>query len=131
VEIVTSSRSFTATELAKVQEGIRSIGERAGADVEVHDGYPGWEPDPQSHLLQVAEQVYLQVNSKPAQVQIVHAGLECGIIISRLPGMEAISFGPLIRGAHTPEEHVYISTVSSTWNLLAALLAALSRPATE
>jgi dipeptidase D len=129
VEIATSSRSFVIAELQKVQMRIQALGAQAGAKTEVHDGYPGWEPDPQSRLLQVAERVYEQVNGKPPQVQIVHAGLECGIIISKLPGMEAISFGPLIRGAHTPEEHVSIATVNSTWNLLVALLAALAQPA--
>ncbi len=62
---------------------------------------------------------------KPPEVQVVHGGLECGVIVSKLPGMEAISFGPLIRGAHTSEEHVYAFTVASTWRLLVALLEAL------
>ncbi|MBV9467722.1 MAG: aminoacyl-histidine dipeptidase [Abitibacteriaceae bacterium] len=126
IEIATSSRSFLAEELQKVQNRIASNGRNAGAEVEVRDGYPGWEPVANSRLLQVTDEVYRQIFRKAPQVQVVHAGLECGVIVSKIPGMEAISFGPTIRGAHTPEEHVYISTVASIWRLLVALLATLS-----
>ncbi|HTE21170.1 MAG TPA: hypothetical protein VK689_22625, partial [Armatimonadota bacterium] len=127
--IGTSSRSFVEAELDRVQARIAALGKQASAAVEVRDGYPGWEPDPESRLLRTAEAVYGQVFGVPPEVEVIHAGLECGVIVSKLPGMEAISFGPLIRGAHTPEEHVHASTVASTWRLLAALLAALARPA--
>lgn len=126
-EIATSSRSFVATELQNVQRQIQSIGVAAGAKVEMRDGYPGWEPNADSQLLQKTKAAYEQVVGKPAQVEVVHAGLECGVILSRKPGMEAISFGPLIRGAHSPEECVAISTVAPTWKLLTALLADLSQ----
>jgi dipeptidase D len=126
-EVATSSRSFVAAELQNVQEQIRSIGAKAGAKVEMRNGYPGWEPDADSQLLQKTRTAYEQVVGKPAQVEVVHAGLECGVILSRKPGMEAISFGPMIRGAHSPEECVAISTVAPTWKLLTTLLADLSQ----
>lgn len=126
-EIATSSRSFVATELQKVQEQIQSVGVAAGAKVEKRDGYPGWEPNADSQLLQKTKAAYEQVVGKPAQVEVVHAGLECGVILSRKPGMAAISFGPLIRCAHSPEECVAISTVAPTWKLLTTLLADLSQ----
>ena len=126
-EIATSSRSFVATELQNVQQQIQSIGAEAGAKVERRDGYPGWEPNADSQLLQKTKAAYEQVVGKPAQVEVVHAGLECGVILSRKPHMEAISFGPLIRGAHSPEECVAISTVAPTWKLLTTLLADLSQ----
>lgn len=126
-EIATSSRSFVAAELQNVQQQIQSIGDEAGAKVEKRDGYPGWEPNADAQLLQKTKAAYEQVVGKPAQVEVVHAGLECGVILSRKPGMEAISFGPLIRGAHSPEECVAISTVAPTWKLLTALLAELSQ----
>ncbi len=125
-EIATSSRSFVATELQNVQQQIQSIGNKSGAKVERRDGYPGWEPNANSRLLEVTKAAYRQVVGKPAQVEVVHAGLECGVILSCKPGMEAISFGPLIRGAHSPEECVAISTVAPTWKLLTTLLADLS-----
>jgi dipeptidase D len=125
LEIATSSRSFLDEELAKVQERIRACGEASGARVEMRDGYGGWEPDPGSRLLQTAVAVYERVFGTSPEVQVIHAGLECGVIASRLPGLQALSFGPRIEGAHTPEEHVHIPTVASTWRLLTALLAAL------
>jgi len=126
VVVATSSRSFVDDELQKVLRGIAEAGDRAGAEVEVRQGYGGWEPNPSSRLLRVAERVYRETFGRPAEVEVIHAGLECGIIVSRLEGMDAISFGPRIEGAHTPEEHVYISTVESTWRLLTALIAALA-----
>lgn len=126
VEISTSSRSFVPAELERVQAQIRALGEAAGADVRVRDGYPGWEPDRSSELLRRTKAVYRQEFGREAEVQVIHAGLECGVIVSRLPGMEAISFGPRILGAHTPEEHVLIPTVGDTWRLLVALLADLA-----
>ena len=125
ITIATSSRSFVNEELDRLQEAIRARGEAAGATADLREGYGPWEPDPHSRLAKVAEQVYAEVFGHSAEVQVIHAGLECGVIVSHLPGMEAVSFGPLIRGAHTPEEHVYISTVESSWKLLAALLRAL------
>ena len=126
-EIATSSRSFVTAETQNVQEQIQSIGTKAGAKVEIRDGYPGWEPNAESQLLQKTKAAYEQVVGKPAQVEVVHAGLECGVILSRKPGIEAISFGPLIRGAHSPDECVAVSTVAPTWKLLTTLLADLSQ----
>jgi dipeptidase D len=126
VEVCTSSRSFVAAELASVQQRIRSLGEATGAIIEARDSYPGWQPDRNSRLLEISKRVYEQVMGKAPEVQVVHAGLECGAIVSKLPGMEAISFGPLIRGAHTPEEHVTISTVGATWKILIRLVETLA-----
>jgi dipeptidase D len=125
VEIMTSSRSFIDAELRKVQSRILSLGEAIGAEVEVQEGYPGWEPNPSSWLLKLTEKIYQQVYGRLPEIRVTHGGLECGVIVSKLPGMEAISFGPLIRGGHTSEEHVYASTVPHTWKLLTALLEAL------
>jgi dipeptidase D len=126
IEIATSSRSFIVERLSEVQNRIRELGARAGARVEVRDGYPGWEPDAHSHLLQLARNEYESVYGKPARVEVVHAGLECGVIVSKKPALEAISFGPLICGAHSPEEHVALSTVPPSWKLLTAILSALA-----
>ena len=122
VSIATSSRSFVAEALEQVQEQIRATAERAGAEAELREGYPAWQPDPHSSLLRVTEQAFREVNGHPAEVQVIHAGLECGVIAANLPGMEAVSFGPLIRGAHTPEEYVSIPSVETSWRLLLAVL---------
>lgn len=126
VVVATSTRSFVVAELDRLQRELREIGDRAGAVPEPRPTYPAWEPNRDSELLRVAERVYHEVFRLPAQVHVIHAGLECGVIAAKLPGMEAISFGPLIRGAHTPEEYVDIPSVGAIWRLLTALLAALS-----
>lgn len=127
-EIVTSIRSFIQTELGKVLARVRTLGLASGAEVTERESYPGWEPDAESRLLQVAETVYTDLFARTPEVQVIHAGLECGLIAAKKPGMEAISFGPRIEGAHTPEERVAIATVGDTWRLLTSLLDAVSRP---
>lgn len=122
IEIAISSRSFVAAELAKTQQWIAKLGEATGAEIVVRDGYPGWEPSPNSTLLSTTIGTYQRLFKARPEVQVVHAGLECGIILDHVPGMQAISFGPRIEGAHTPEEHVYPATVATTWRLLTSLL---------
>ena len=126
IEIANSSRSFVEEDLKQVQQNIRELGVAAGAQVEVSAGYPGWEPDPNSQLLKITRAAYETVYGKPARVEVIHAGLECGVIVSKKPEMEAISFGPLIRGPHSPEENLAISTVEPIWKLLVAVLADLA-----
>jgi len=126
IEIASSSRSFVAEDLKQVQQNIRSLGIAAGAQVEMSAGYPGWEPDPNSQLLKITRVAYETVYGKPARVEVIHAGLECGVIVSKKPTLEAISFGPLIRGAHSPEENLAISTVEPIWKLLTTVLANLA-----
>jgi dipeptidase D len=123
IEIGTSTRSFWTEQTERVQKQIREMADLAGARVDVRDGYPGWEPDPHSELLKQTVAAYERTFGDRPHVEVIHAGLECGVIAARLPGMEAISFGPRIMGAHTPEERVEIATVERTWKLLTALLA--------
>jgi dipeptidase D len=126
VEVSTSSRSFIDSELEKIQGEIARLGAAAGAGVQVRDGYPGWQPNRGSRLLTLAEEAYRRVYGEEPLVEVVHAGLECGVILDRLPAAEATSFGPRIEGAHTPEERVSIPTVTTSWLLLVELLRALA-----
>jgi dipeptidase D len=128
LKIHVSVRSFKAGELRRTLDQIGSRSRLAGARNEERDGYPGWEPDPNSILLERASGVYMHTQKNEPVIQVVHAGLECGVLVARKPGLEAISFGPRIRGAHTPEEHVYIPTVEGSWKMLVGLLADLSHP---
>lgn len=123
IEIGTSTRSFWTEQTDRVQKQIHEMADLAGATVDVRDGYPGWEPDEHSALLKQTVAAYERTFGDRPHVEVIHAGLECGVIAARLPGMEAISFGPRIMGAHTPEERVEIATVERTWKLLTALLA--------
>lgn len=93
------------------------------ADVKLENGYPGWRPDPKAGLLKHFLTVHTDVMGHDANVKVIHAGLECGIIGAKYPGMEMVSFGPNIRGAHSPTERMEIDSVADFWRLLVALLA--------
>lgn len=91
--------------------------------------YPGWTPNPSSPLLALCRQVYLEQFGQPASLQVIHAGLECGLLAASHPQLDMISFGPDIRGAHAPGERVEIASVAHCWTLLKAVLRALAIPA--
>lgn len=94
--------------------------------VAVQDGYyPGWAPNPDSPLLKTCQAVYRRDFGAESKVQVIHAGLECGIIGAKYPGMDTVSFGPTIRGAHAPGERVEIASVERCWRLLTTILAEL------
>jgi dipeptidase D len=86
-----------------------------GADVTHGDGYPGWVPNPQSKILKIAEQSYEKLFGKKPIVRAIHAGLECGLIGEKYKGMDMISFGPTLRGVHSPDEKLEIKTVEMCW----------------
>jgi dipeptidase D len=104
---------------------VESLFGLAGFTVEMEGGYPGWAPNPQSPLLALFQQVYECEFAAKSGVQVIHAGLECGIIGSKYPDMDMVSFGPTIRGAHAPGERVEVESVGKAWQLLKAVLAAL------
>ena len=126
IQITTSTRSSVMPALRTMTAQIRSVFELAGARVEDVGGYPGWEPDPDSHLLETGKRVFVEVFNKEPHVKAIHAGLECGLIGEKFPGMDMISFGPEIHSPHAPGEKVQISSVANTWILLKAFLADLA-----
>jgi len=89
--------------------------------------YPGWTPDPSSNLLALCQQVYAAQFNQPAGLQVIHAGLECGLLAASHPHLDMVSFGPDIRGAHAPGERVEIASVARCWQLLKAVLRALAK----
>ena len=86
-------------------------------------GYPGWRPDFDSPLLRQASALHECLFGRLPAVKAIHAGLECGILKSKKPDMDILSFGPTIRGAHSPTERLRIETVAPFWRFLTALLA--------
>ena len=90
--------------------------------------YPGWTPNPDSPLLARCQQVYTAQFGQPAHLQVIHAGLECGLLAASHPHLDMISFGPDIRGAHAPGERVEIASVARCWQLLKAVLQELANP---
>jgi len=122
VVLATSQRSSVASEIDDIAQTVAAIFRLGGADVEASDGYPGWKPNLNSEILRVARQTYKSLYGKDPDVKAIHAGLECGIIGEKYPGMDMISFGPTLEGVHSPEEKIYIDTVEKYWNFLLAIL---------
>jgi dipeptidase D len=123
VTIVTSQRSSVASEIRDICNTVATIFEMGGADeVDIGDPYPGWKPNMDSEILKFARSKYQSLYGKLPEVKAVHAGLECGIIGERCPGMDMISFGPTLEGVHSPEEKIYIESVEKFWSFLIALL---------
>ena len=101
---------------------LKTTFELAGARVEFSGDYPGWTPNMKSSILKTFTRLYVQLNDSQPNVSACHAGLECGILGTHYPHMEMISFGPNIRGAHSPDERVQISSVQKFWTFLKAIL---------
>lgn len=116
------SRSSVDSEKTDLQQAIFSAFELCGAEVACAGGYPGWAPDPSAPILKLMKDLYSERFKQEAHVSAVHAGLECGILGRNYPGMQMISFGPNIRGAHSPEEKVQISSVQKFWGFLLDIL---------
>ncbi len=121
----TSLRYFNANQATALAESLLSTAETFALRATEAISYPGWQPDFDSELLGIAKALYHQrFGSEPA-TKAIHAGLECGILLGKLPGTEAVSFGPTIRGAHSPRERLQISTVQPFWDYLCELVATL------
>jgi len=121
---ITQSLQRSSVESTKedVSNAIRAVFENMGANVKQAGDYPGWKPKPDSAVLKLMVELYSKTFGKEPKVEACHAGLECGILGGHLPGMDMISFGPTIRGAHSPDERVQISSVQKFWSYLIAVL---------
>jgi dipeptidase D len=126
LNISMSSRSSVASALEALRQRIQATATLAGAEVEQGAGYPGWQPDMNSRVLDVVKGLHKEVLGTAPEVGAVHAGLECGIIGEKFPGMDMISFGPQIEFPHSPDERVKIATVEGFYRLLKATLSSLA-----
>jgi dipeptidase D len=118
-------RSLIGSGSLTLADEIVSLWALSGTHAEKSGFYPGWAPNPDSALLKLCQSVYLRDFAVESKVQVIHAGLECGIIGDKYPGMDIVSFGPTIRGAHAPGERVEVASVERCWRLLTAILAEL------
>jgi len=118
VRIVTTQRSSVESSKYDVAAMVESCMKLAGAEVVHSDGYPGWKPSLKSEILKITRKSYNNLFGKEPMIRAIHAGLECGLIYQKYKGIDMISFGPTIRGAHTPEERIEIATVGMFWELL-------------
>ncbi len=116
--LLTSGAEALAAEIA-------SLFALSGTRTDASGHYPGWTPNPDSPLLGLCQATYRREFGEDSTVHVIHAGLECGLIAAKYPGLDIVSFGPTIRGAHAPDEAVEIAAVGRTWHLLTAILAAI------
>ncbi|OYU95282.1 MAG: cytosol nonspecific dipeptidase [Bacteroidetes bacterium B1(2017)] len=112
------TRSSVDSEKMDLADMIESAFHLLGAQVEMKGSYPGWMPQPDAAIVKLMSDLYEEVFGSKAMVNACHAGLECGILGTNYPGMQMISFGPNIRGAHSPDERVQISSVQKYWSFL-------------
>lgn len=125
IEIVTSQRSAIESSKLGAARMVATACRLAGFDVEHSGGYPGWKPEPTSDIVRKLQSVHEKVFGHPANLIAMHAGLECGVIGEKYPGMQMVSFGPTIVGPHSPNERVEISSVEGFWKYLKAVLEAI------
>ncbi|RAH37593.1 aminoacyl-histidine dipeptidase [Halomonas sp. SL1] len=122
-------RSLRDSAVEDLADRFRALFDLIGARTRVENAYPGWTPDPDSPLLARFRALHAARLDVAPQVKVIHAGLECGILGAKYPDMSMISFGPLIRGAHSPDERVELASVEEFWGLLRALIEDLATPA--
>lgn len=120
--VTTSQRSSVDSAKHDIASMVESVFRLAGAEVEHTDGYPGWAPNPNSEIVKITEQSYKELFKVAPIVRAIHAGLECGLFLEKYPYLDMISFGPTIKGAHTPEERIDIETTKKFWVLLLDVL---------
>jgi len=126
LRVHSSTRSSVSSALLAVEDQLRAIAEAMGAKVEEVEGYPGWKPDLNSQVLAVAQRTYQELFHSAPAIKAIHAGLECGIIGEKFPGMDMVSMGPQIEFPHSPDERVQIKTVGNFYRLLTGTLEKLA-----
>jgi dipeptidase D len=122
VEIATSQRSSIESSKQAAARMVAGVFRLAGFDVEQSGDYPGWKPEPTSDIVRTAQSAHREVFGREAQLIAMHAGLECGVLGEKHPGMQMISFGPHIVDVHSPSERIKISSVGPFYRLLSGVL---------
>ena len=125
IEIGCLTRSSVESSKMDLANTLRAAFELTGCEVELSGDYPGWEPNMDSAILKITEKLYEDLNGEKPHVAACHAGLECGILGQNYPDMDMISFGPNIKGAHSPDERAQISSVQKYWKFVLAILKAI------
>jgi len=121
--ISTSQRSSLESKKQDAVDMVSASFFTIGADeVNCGDGYPGWAPNPDSEVLKVLTQAYQNLFNKEPEVKAIHAGLECGLFSEKYPGLDMVSYGPTLRGVHSPDEKLKIDTVQQVWDLTVEFL---------
>lgn len=118
IVVTTSQRSSLESAKYDAMAAVESAFLLGGARVTHSEGYPGWTPDPSSELLKIVRETYEELFGTEPKVRAIHAGLECGLFLQKYPQLEMVSFGPTLRGVHSPDERLEIASVEKFWKLL-------------
>eukprot|EP01156_Anaeramoeba_ignava_P014309 Anaeramoba_ignava/a608728_25.p1 GENE.a608728_25~~a608728_25.p1 ORF type:complete len:496 (+),score=79.43 a608728_25:25-1488(+) len=118
ISVVTSQRSSVESARHEASQMVASVFRLAKAEVVHTDGYPGWQPNTDSKILEITKSSYQDLFKTEPVVRAIHAGLECGLFLEKYPYLDMISFGPTIRNAHSPDEKIDIETTQKFWDLL-------------
>lgn len=122
IVINSSQRSSVLSARQDMSDTVKAAFELAGAEVEVGEGYPGWKPNTDSEILKIAVETYKKLFGVEPKVKAIHAGLECGLFLEKYPSLDMVSFGPTLRGVHSPDERMLIPTVEKFWKHLLEIL---------
>lgn len=126
IEIVTSQRSDQDGGKQDIMQMVETVFRLAGAEVSHGEGYGGWTPNPASKTLEISRKCYEGLFGVKPVVRSIHAGLECGLFLAKFPDLDMVSFGPTLRGAHSPDEKIEIASVGKFWKFLTELLPKLA-----
>lgn len=120
--VTTSQRSSLQEARENISATVRAAFILGGARVETNEGYPGWKMNPNSLMLRITKESYERLFHQEPQILAIHAGLECGLFSEKYPGLDMVSFGPTLRGVHSPDERLLIPTVQKVWDHLLDIL---------
>lgn len=122
VVVTTSQRSSIGSACQHMASVVRAAFELGGAEVLTNEGYPGWKLNPNSEIVKIAKESYAELFGKEPKILAIHAGLECGLFSEKYPKLDMVSFGPTLRGVHSPDEKLLIPTVQMVWDHLLDIL---------
>eukprot|EP00003_Mantamonas_plastica_P014515 TRINITY_DN25204_c0_g1_i1.p2 TRINITY_DN25204_c0_g1~~TRINITY_DN25204_c0_g1_i1.p2 ORF type:complete len:449 (-),score=76.45 TRINITY_DN25204_c0_g1_i1:30-1376(-) len=124
-DVTLSARSSINSARDAIREAATAVFENIGASVEWGDAYPGWKPNANSEVVELMKSVHRDMFGKDPEIRVIHAGLECGVLGSKYPHWDMVSFGPTIKRAHSPDECVHVPSVARFWDYLLAALKAI------
>ena len=117
-----STRSSVDAELDSFRRSITGLAQLSGWNINLNPSYPGWKPEPKSPFLSFVRKHFESITGREVKVEAIHAGLECGIIGSKIPGIQMVSIGPKIENPHTPDERLRIIDVEILYNVLKSII---------
>ena len=121
--ITTSQRSSVESAKHALSNRLEAVFSLAGMTSWHGEGYPGWKPNPDSRILKEIKELYEEMFGETPKIRAIHAGLECGLFLEKYPSLDMVSFGPTMRGVHSPDERLHIPAVTNFWKLLVETLA--------